>query len=74
MDAAAWMGTDRGARAILAAGVQQRLVRASDLMAEVTRNERLHRHKIMRKTLADVGSGAHALSELEAGGAPVQAA
>ena len=31
IDAAAWMPADRGATAILAAGVQQRLVRPKDL-------------------------------------------
>jgi hypothetical protein len=33
IDAAVWMVTDRGAQAILAAGVQQRLVRVGDLCA-----------------------------------------
>jgi hypothetical protein len=33
VDAAAWMGSDRGAQAVLAAGVQQRLVRVADLTA-----------------------------------------
>jgi hypothetical protein len=65
VDAAAWMPTDRGALAVLAAGVQQRLVRASDLVAEVERNERLHRRKVIRTALADIGGGAHALSELD---------
>jgi Protein of unknown function (DUF559) len=65
VDAAAWMGTDRGAQAVLAAGVQQRLARASDLMAEVERNERLHRRKLISQTLADIAGGAHALSELD---------
>lgn len=65
VDAAAWMGTDRGAQAVLAAGVQQRLVRASDLAAEVERNERLFRRKIIKQTLGDIAGGAHALSELD---------
>lgn len=65
VDAAAWMSTDRGAEAVLAAGVQQRLVRTTDLMAEVDRNERLHRRKLIRNTLADIAGGAHALSELD---------
>lgn len=65
VDAAAWMGTDRGAQAVLAAGVQQRLVRVRDLMAEVDRNERLFRRKTIKQTLGDIAGGAHALSELD---------
>ena len=65
VDAAAWMGTDRGAQAVLAAGVQQRLVRVTDLVAELDRNERLHRRKIISQTLGDIAGGAHALSELD---------
>jgi Protein of unknown function (DUF559) len=65
VDAASWMGTDRGAQAVLAAGVQQRLVRVSDLLAEADRNERLHRRKLIGSTLADIAGGSHALSELD---------
>ena len=60
-----WTGTDRGAQAVLAAGVQQRLVRVSDLVAEVERNERLYRRKVIKQTLGDIAGGAHALSELD---------
>ncbi len=65
VDAAAWATTDRGARAVLAAGVQQRLVRAADLSAVVERWPHVHRRAIMRATLADVAGGAEALSELD---------
>lgn len=65
VDAAAWMATDRGAQAVLAAGVQQRLVRVSDLAAEVERNERLRRRKLIKATLGDIAGGSHALSELD---------
>jgi hypothetical protein len=65
VDAAAWMGTDRGAQAVLAAGVQQRLVRVVDLAAEVERNERVRRRRLMRETLGDIADGAHALSEID---------
>ena len=41
VDAAAWMRTDRGTQAVLAAGVQQRLVRPADLLAVVAGNPRL---------------------------------
>jgi hypothetical protein len=65
VDGARWMGTDRGAQAVLAAAVQQRLVRVSDLVTEVDRNPRLRRRQLMRTTLADIEGGAHALSELD---------
>lgn len=65
VDAAAWMPTDRGAQAILAAGVQQRLVRVADLTAELGHNERLHRRRLFKTTLADIAGGAQALSELD---------
>jgi very-short-patch-repair endonuclease len=65
VDAAAWAATERGARAVLAAGVQQRLVRAADLSAVVERCPQMHRRALMRATLADVAGGAEALSELD---------
>lgn len=65
VDAAAWMGSDRGAQAVLAAGVQQRLVRTGDLLAVVARNERLPRRAMISATLADIAGGAQALSELD---------
>jgi hypothetical protein len=65
VDAAAWMGTDRGAQAVLASGVQQRLVRVVDLDREVNRNARRHRRRLIKTTLADIAGGAHALSELD---------
>jgi Protein of unknown function (DUF559) len=65
VDAAAWMVTERGTRAILAAGVQQRLVRPSDLSRVVDGNQRLYRRKLMAETLGDIAGGAQALSELD---------
>lgn len=65
VDAAAWAPTARGARAILAAGVQQRLVRTPDLSAVVERRPRLRRRALIRATLADAAGGADALSELD---------
>jgi hypothetical protein len=65
VDAAAWMGTDRGAQAVLAAAVQQRLVRVTDLTAEVDRHERLRRRRLISTTLADIEGGAQALSEID---------
>ena len=65
VDAAVWMATDRGAQAVLAAGVQQRLARMDDLTAIVARNQRLPRRAMISGTLEDIAGGAHALSELD---------
>ena len=65
VDAAAWMATDRGAQAVLAAGVQQRLVRVADLTAVLARNQRLGRRALIKATLDDIAGGAQALSELD---------
>lgn len=65
VDAAAWAATDRLAHAILAAGVQQRLVRTADLGSVVERCQRVPRRALMRATLADIAGGAEALSELD---------
>jgi very-short-patch-repair endonuclease len=65
VDAAAWMGSDRGAQAVLAAGVQQRLARPRDLLAVVTGNLRLPRRAMISATLDDIAGGAQALSELD---------
>jgi Protein of unknown function (DUF559) len=65
LDAASWMRTENGARAVLAAGVQQRLVRAEDLTAELARRRRGPRRALIRTTMADIAGGAQALSELD---------
>jgi Protein of unknown function (DUF559) len=65
VDAAAWAGTERAARAILAAGVQQRLVTPAQLTQVLQRCQRVPRRALMRATLADVAGGAEALSELD---------
>lgn len=65
VDAAAWMPTDRGAMAVLAAGVQQRLVRPQQLMEQVDANARLRRRRMIGFALADIAGGAQALSELD---------
>jgi hypothetical protein len=65
VDAAAWMRTDRGAQAVLTAGVQQALTRVTDLAAEVDRNVKLHRHKVIKEALGDIAGGAQALSEID---------
>jgi hypothetical protein len=65
VDAAAWMRTDRGTQAVLAAGVQQRLVRPADLLTVVAGNPRLRRRPILLSTLNDILGGAEALSEID---------
>jgi very-short-patch-repair endonuclease len=65
VDAAAWMPTDRGAMAILAAGVQQRLVRVEELRQVIERIETMRRHGLLISILPDLEGGAQALSELD---------
>ncbi|HXL92429.1 MAG TPA: DUF559 domain-containing protein [Streptosporangiaceae bacterium] len=65
VDAAAWMPTERGTMAILAAGVQQRLAPTQVLRAAVTSRPRLRRRRLMAATLGDIEGGAEALSELD---------
>lgn len=65
LDAAAWSGSDDRARAVLAAGVQQRLVRPDQLEAALGLRPRLRRHALIATTLADIAGGAQALSELD---------
>lgn len=65
VDAAAWMPTDRGAMAVLAAGVQQRLVRADDLCLVAERIATLHRRRLVIDLLADIAGGSQAISELD---------
>ena len=59
------MRTDNGARAVLAAGVQQRLVRPQDLAAGLAQRSGGPRQTLIRLTIADIAAGAQALSELD---------
>lgn len=65
VDAAAWMPTDRGAMAVLAAGVQQRLVKIEDLSKVAERIGSRRRRGLITGLLADIAGGAQALSELD---------
>ncbi|HLI41975.1 MAG TPA: DUF559 domain-containing protein [Streptosporangiaceae bacterium] len=65
VDAAAWMPAERGAMGVLAAGVQQRLVRVEDLADALRRNPRLRRRRLLAVALGDIAGGAQALSELD---------
>jgi hypothetical protein len=59
------MPTERGTMAILAAGVEQRLVRAKDLDEVVDRMGALRRRKLIKEAIGDIAGGSHALSELD---------
>ena len=65
VDAAAWMPTDRGAAAVLSAGVQQGLARAADLRLVADRMVGLHRRRVIIEALGDIAGGSQALSELD---------
>lgn len=65
VDAASWMPTDRGAMAVLAAGVQQGKVRVDDVRAVLDRVGKVRRRGLMRDILRDIEGGAQALSELD---------
>jgi uncharacterized protein DUF559 len=66
VDAAEWMKTDRGAMAVLAAGVQQGLVRVGDLRAVLASPGVIRRRRgLLLEVLGDIEGGAHALSELD---------
>jgi hypothetical protein len=66
LQASTWMRSDRAAMAVLAAGVQQRLVRVGDLEALAARAVDLRRRKLVTLTLGDIAGGAQALSEIDA--------
>jgi hypothetical protein len=65
VDAAAWGRTNRGAQAILAAGVQQGLIVPEYLVDQLDRQKRVHRRSLMLATVADIAGGSRALSELD---------
>jgi hypothetical protein len=65
VDAASWMATDRGAMAVLAAGVQQRLVRVEDVRQAAETVIKFRRRKLILEALRDIAGGAQALSELD---------
>lgn len=65
VDAAAWRRTNRGAQAILAAGVQQGLILPEHLAGQLDRQKRVHRRALMLDTVADIAGGSRALSELD---------
>ncbi|MGH3739484.1 MAG: hypothetical protein ACRDT6_28370 [Micromonosporaceae bacterium] len=64
IDAAQWATTEAQARAVLAAGVQQRLVTGGELREVLARLPRARRRRLMCETVADVTGGAHSIAEL----------
>lgn len=64
VDAAGWAATADDARAVLAAGVQQRLVTQAQLREVVNRLSKQRRRRLILETLDDIGDGAHSVLEL----------
>jgi very-short-patch-repair endonuclease len=64
VDAAAWAGTDDQARAIIAAGFQQRLVGADDIHQVAYRLPTLRRRSLILATANDARGGSESLPEL----------
>jgi hypothetical protein len=69
VDAAAWHYSDRGAQAVLAAGVQQGLVQPEHLTAVLNGNQRVRRRKLMLDTIADIAGGSGPCRSLTSSGA-----
>jgi hypothetical protein len=65
LHAAAWAASDKEAEWRIAAAVQQRLTRVSDLRAALAQMPRLRRRRLILAVLDDVEFGAHAASELQ---------
>jgi very-short-patch-repair endonuclease len=65
IDAAQWAGSDTEARAIIAAGFQQRLVRGDDVIDALDRLPRARRRRLIASTAADAAGGAHSLAEID---------
>ncbi|TYC00844.1 DUF559 domain-containing protein [Micromonospora sp. WP24] len=65
VDAAQWAASDEEARAIVAAGFQQRLVAGDDLHRVLDRLPRARRRRLIMRTASDAGGGAHSLAELD---------
>lgn len=65
VDAAQWAASDGEARAIIAAGFQQRLVFGDELHRVLDRLPRARRRRLIGQTAADAAGGAHSLAELD---------
>lgn len=65
VDAAQWARTDGEARAVIAAGYQQRLVSGDDIAKVLDRMPRARRRKLIMQTATDAAGGAHSLAEID---------
>jgi very-short-patch-repair endonuclease len=65
VDGAQWARTEGEARAIIAAGFQQRLVREDQIRAVLDRLTRARRHRLITQTVDDAVGGAHSLAEID---------
>lgn len=65
VDAAVWAPDDDRACALLAAGVQQRLVQAAALRAVLQRPGRLPRRRLLLLAAGDIEGGSHSLAEID---------
>lgn len=65
VDAAQWATSDDEARAVIAAGFQQRLVGGDDVHRVLDRMPRARRRELIRATASDAAGGAHSLAELD---------
>jgi hypothetical protein len=67
VDTAAWTQSPRGACAAMVASVQQRLVSAGALRAELALAGQIRHGALLRGVLADIEGGADSLSEIDIG-------
>jgi very-short-patch-repair endonuclease len=65
VDAAAWARTGDEARMVLVAACQQRLVTPGEVTDALALLPEVRRRALIRTTLADIGGGAEALSEID---------
>ncbi|MGC4804786.1 DUF559 domain-containing protein [Micromonospora sp. DT233] len=65
IDAAQWAQDDDAARAVIAAGFQQRLIGGDELHRVLDRLPRIRRRRLILATAADAAGGAHSLAELD---------
>jgi very-short-patch-repair endonuclease len=65
VDAARWAADDDRACALLAAGVQQRLVRPDELARVLSALPTANRRRLLLATVADIAGGSHSLAELD---------
>ncbi len=64
VDAAQWANSDDEARAVIAAGFQQRLIGGDEVRQVVSRLPRVRRRRLILGTADDAAGGAHSLAEL----------